>query len=30
MVDDAAFRTGALAVGHTLARLITDTMSGRK
>ncbi len=30
VVDDAAFRTGALAVGHTLGRLITDTMSGRK
>jgi hypothetical protein len=30
MVDDGAFRTGALAVGHSLGRLITDTMSGRK
>jgi hypothetical protein len=30
VVDDAAFRTGTLAVGHTLGRLITDTMSGRK
>lgn len=30
MVDDAAFRTGALAVGRSLGRLITDTMSGRK
>jgi hypothetical protein len=30
VVDDAAFRTGALAVGHSLGRLITDAMSGRK
>jgi hypothetical protein len=30
VVDDAAFRTGTLAVGHSLGRLITDAMSGRK
>jgi len=30
VIDDAAFRTGALAVGHSLGRLMTDAMSGRK
>src|SRR5205085_330498 len=28
-VDDAAFQTGVLAVGHTLGKLITDAMAGR-
>jgi hypothetical protein len=30
VVDDAAFRTGTLAVGRSLAKLIADTMNGKK
>lgn len=30
VVDDAAFRTGAQAVGRSFGKLVTDAMEGRK